>query len=607
MKKIILWLMAILPVLCAAQTITVPLPPGIVYQSQLEKTDARLDSLVKALRGVVVPPPVIQDPVAVKDSCVYGPNIAGISKITNTGAVLLFDALQVTDINYTITNEVGAPLYTDSLLNLQSNSVPFKYQAFPNGSYYLKISGRSCLSKVSQRKFTITTTGGVVVPPPVVVDPPQPSVGGREFYMNATGSGFDLDAPNGIGIEWQKAAEILLNLEWKGEKFKGITGIRLNTRWYAYEPKDNVYRDDVLVRALEWCKARGIKLAICIVLWRAEGDGMFPDGHKTMLANGERWTDNPGLPSIPQIYMPSMSSDLMHTKLERVTAHMGSVMASYGNVAGYISIVTAPTEEFQLVRREEPMTISGFADVDKEKWAIWSGGQPMPTYDEVRSEEQLNYFTSTPKGQSFYLFQTDALRKTQVAATRGARKGGVQACGMYAGIGAPSGVFDFSTKLNTIFSAGTPDQPDIIYSSEGGSHTQNWKLMATDLNLGTFPGARVAIEFDWDDVSWSQAGFGKEEGFNPYLLYNYTESFHRRGGDIPHLAMGYPDYILRQMAEPLYMIKKKFRDTNEGMTGIQQGTEFVFPITRYSGLQGFRQEWYDRGGGINKQVKFKLQ
>ncbi|MCF0059923.1 hypothetical protein MUK70_11790 [Dyadobacter chenwenxiniae] len=186
MKKLL-----ILILLCAhlgyGQTVNVPTKAYI--DVQLKGVNARIDSLNKVLSGGVKPPPVVTP----LDSCPRGPSIEGISKITNTGAELNFDADGVPKINYVILNEAGNILYSDSLIDLTKNRVPFEYKPLADGSYYLRIQGRNCVSTPSTRKFTIRGD----LPPPVIDPKPvsNPSVigaesikvGGRYYTYNRTG------------------------------------------------------------------------------------------------------------------------------------------------------------------------------------------------------------------------------------------------------------------------------------------------------------------------------------------------------------------------------------------------------------------------------------
>lgn len=178
MKKTILIWLSLLPFLSAAQTVNVPTTEYV--DRQIRAVNMRIDSLIKS--GGVTPPPT-----PALDSCKRGPIIVSISKVTNTGATLLFDAFDVPGINYVILSEAGNMLYSDSLVNLTTNNVPFRYSYLVDGSYYLRISGRTCVSKPSQRKFTVRSD----LPPPLpsnskVRGAEEIKVDGRYFTYNQT-------------------------------------------------------------------------------------------------------------------------------------------------------------------------------------------------------------------------------------------------------------------------------------------------------------------------------------------------------------------------------------------------------------------------------------
>jgi len=153
MKKLIILLL--LPLWALSQNLTVPLPPGIVYEQRL---NAKIDSLAKALTGTVKPPPV---PLP---ACKRGPTIEGISKITSTSANVLFDGDSVIVIAYEVRRENGSRVVLDSI-RPQWNTITVTYPALSNGSYFMRIAGKSCKSDTSQRKFTVKTDEGTAPPP----------------------------------------------------------------------------------------------------------------------------------------------------------------------------------------------------------------------------------------------------------------------------------------------------------------------------------------------------------------------------------------------------------------------------------------------------------
>jgi len=64
--------------------------------------------------------------------------------------------------------------------------------------------------------------------------------------------------------------------------------------------------------------------------------------------------------------------------------------------------------------------------------------------------------------------------------------------------------------------------------------------------------------------------------------------------------------INSQLGAAIYRLRAEFIDSDAGMTGIAQGDHFTFPITRYAGLQEFREIYSGRGGGRDKVVKIKI-
>jgi hypothetical protein len=526
-------------------------------------------------------------------TCAGGPVIGSVTNISRTGLTFSWTGLNVPEIVWTIKSN-GTTLRSGSTTT-SSTIIPISFTQLNYGTYQFQIVGLTCPTTSPAVSFTI------------VDNTPPVSLTGRHIYMGLTGYGFDKNEATGMDAGWMPRIEALLNMNFQGTNFKGIDGIRVNIKWHEYEPTEGNFDDATLIRIINWCAARNLLVSVVLIPYRREHDGMLPIYDQNKLIDGSIWWFEGKNWPFQRSYMPSMNSDKGRSKFRACAKHLASVMKQYSNV-DYIALATAHTEEYQLVREYYPVELSGYGDADIAKWAIFSGGQPVPKPAVWVGDEHIYYWQATPQGKLWGDFQTEALREFHREFSRGVREGGMRVATMYAGVGAPTGVFDFSTRLDRIYSAGTPDQPDITYSSEGGSGTQNDKLMATDLNLGTFPGSDPGIEFDPDDVSLSQAG-----GFPPYdadlnwhIFYDYGASFYRRGGKIIHFAMAFHPDKIPQLAEALYKLKTEFLDSNSGMTGMEQGEQINHTVTSYGG-QSFRGEWFSRGGGLNKQVKIKLQ
>lgn len=523
--------------------------------------------------------------------CLSAPVISSINSTTRTSLNFTWSGLNVPEIVWKITQNNNVVRQGSFTTGVQT--VSLSYAEMPYGTYQLQLTGIGCSTVSEARTFTLF--------------PPSTTVSSRHVYMNFTGYGFDVTSPTGLNSDWTERAEVFLNMNYQGVPFKGIDGIRVNMKWFEYEPTEGNFRDDKLIAAINWCIARGIKLSINLVPWRRDGDNFIPVDQKTTLANGQVWYERPG--SNEFTYLPSMNSAIGRQKFKNCARHLSQIMKSYPQYVDYISCTTGQTEEFYLAKNENPIIISGYSKADLDAWATYSNNQPAPR-PPGEDENAVVYMLNQPIGKLWYEFQSNSLRGFHAAFVQGVREGGgARACGMYAGAGAPADAYNFMHKLNTVFSAGTPDQPDIIYSSEGtGGFYNQSKLMATDLNIGTFPGAKYAIEFDPEDVQ--AQGISNPPYFTDVssnILYEYGESFFRRGGEIILFAMSFHPQKIPQLTEACYKFKVNFMDTSNGMNSMPQGESFVFPITNYTGTQTYRFYWQNNGGGFNKQVKFTVQ
>ncbi|KQS33979.1 hypothetical protein [Dyadobacter sp. Leaf189] len=625
MKKLLsLWLFAILPLCALSQKIQVS---GTVDLSNYY-TKAQTDSIISKLAMKPTDPagPVTNPPVGLP-VCKRGPRPDRVFNITSTHADVLWDGDEVFGWDYSIYR--GTERVAFGSVKPVSNTEQITYAGLRPGTYTLSLSGNTCRSDVYSIPFDVpdvnSGTGGGVSPPPVGI------TGKKHIYMGLTGYGWNENDPDGLSPEWKESIESFLNLEYNGTRFKGIDGIRVNIKWFEYEPTKGKFNDGILKRIANYCNARGLILNVAFLPYRREFeivngkkvyDTMIPDDHKATLASGKRWYAEGSIQELTTYltYCPSMHSKVAQFEFKRAAKHMAQFLKANCN-ADYMATVTALTEEFQLVHDESPTITTGYSNADLEAWRSYSGGQP-PVYqplvwgepDERGNRKVISTdiwefadILKSPVGKLWGDFQTQGLRDFHTAFVQGVREGGMRSSTMYAGVGAPSGVFNFSTKLDKIFSAGSADQPDIIYSSEGDAGSQDSKLMATDLNIGTFSGSDTAIEFDPDDISASQQRNPPlETDLNGNILYTFGRSFFIRGGDIIHFAMKYYPPKIHQLSEALFKLRTEFLDSNSGMTGIEQGSPVVHTVTEY-GMQEFRWKWSNSGGGLTKQVKIILK
>lgn len=150
-------LLALLMPLCA--TAQIQWPDNLATKEYVQKTNARIDSIVKVLKGGVITDPV--GPTPGKDDCDKGPFLGDITSVTSTGLTFQFDAEGVHGIEYWVRDEKGNQVSHGLLPDLTGNTQSIKYTAQKPGTYHLSIAGSTCNSKVYTKVFYISGIGVV--------------------------------------------------------------------------------------------------------------------------------------------------------------------------------------------------------------------------------------------------------------------------------------------------------------------------------------------------------------------------------------------------------------------------------------------------------------
>ena len=496
MKNLLLAVLLAFSQVVSAQ-IKIDLPESVADKSfvngQIRAAEARQKAYTDSLFKVKGNDGGTQNPPNGLKPCDRGPEPKEIYNVTTTSAVVLWDGENVFGWDYSIYK--GATRVAFNSVKPVSNREPITFAGLEPGEYTLSIQGNTCKSDVYSKTFVVPKPtgdngnggdGGNSGPPPV-------TKGKRSIIMNLTGYGFDVSQPTGINADWLERIEAFCNLKYNGKKFRGIDAIRVNMKWYSYQPNEKTFRDDKLLDLINYCKSRGLKLCIAIIPWRIIGDGMLDRSEWLEHLPDPNWRpskDNPtqdlvwhaegDLPSDEKTYMPSLNSVVGREKFKNAVRHLAEFMARYPEYVDYISTATSPGEEYETVihRANNQILLTGYGQVDLNAWREYSGGM-APPYPQKNDEEYIAYlFNNSEAGRKWYEFRTKGLKDFHAAFVRGVREGGggkVRSLGMYAGVGAPSGTWTGLYKLNEVFSAGTSDQPDIIYSSEGDAGSQNSK------------------------------------------------------------------------------------------------------------------------------------
>lgn len=166
MKQLLVMVLLAIAQPLAAQNIK-----DLVFKADLDKVNARIDSLKKAIGSGVVTPPV--NPPVSKKACAQGPEIRRIFDVASTGASVEFHGEGVDTLLYELWSG-DAKIKTD-LIAPKSATVNITYPVQPDGTYQLIIRGQSCKSKQDSKKdFPIARSSGGVVDP----TPEEPGGGG---------------------------------------------------------------------------------------------------------------------------------------------------------------------------------------------------------------------------------------------------------------------------------------------------------------------------------------------------------------------------------------------------------------------------------------------
>lgn len=601
----------LLPLCAAAQTITIDLPKNVVTEQRLKSYG---DSLIKVLSGNVVTPPV--DPPVGLDECDKGPFLGDITSISTSGLTFQFDADNVHGIEYWVRDEKGEDVSHGLLTKLQTNKQTIAYAVQKPGTYQLSITGSTCRSKIFTKVFYISGIG--------IVDPPKPVNSSRQIYMNTTGYGFSLDAKHGISPEWVERAEQFQNLEWNGQKFSGITGLRLCVPWYLYEPTRGKYNDEALLKALKYCIDRKLRLSISFFTERKLGDGMF--AATDMLHTGDYSGSYNPSDSLQGIWNPyfdlytvSPHSPTGQKVLQESVKHMASVLKSYpGSTFDYIALGVGNTEEFYMpVKKNQDHTAmrygSDYSPVARKLWAQFAAQNGYPGAD-VQIPWNFpdpfdtgGFWNHSAVSKLWYDFTSEGLFKFHQAFNEGVRSGGGRVCGNFADAGGAQSAWYMTYKLHQLFQG-----CDLVYSSDGGNAYQlNDKLRAVDFIKYTFPKAASGIEFDPEDINFGNRSYPGEPINWMGAFYPYAKSAFERGNEVTHFAMAfstasqYGDNI-SSGAEALWKLNNEFI-WNNSTTTTPQGEAIQQVVTSYGGDQPYRSEWSKRGGGLNLQIPIITQ
>lgn len=428
------------------------------------------------------------------------------------------------------------------------------------------------------------------------------------IYMNTSGYGFDPNEATGISDEWRARIEAFNSLSHNGQTFSGINGVRLCVKWNDYEPTEGNYNDTKLIAAINYCKSKGLRFAVCFWPIRMENDGFLPDGDK---ATGNLGT----IFKVENKYTFAPYSLTARAKLVDVVTHLAEVMQQFSDDVDYISLAYGDTEEFyNPIIRWAGVTpqLTGYSTVDREAWTTYSAsrgipGTPVQVSPDATDAWATGDYWNTMTGRIWYDFITKGLSDVHAAFRDAVHNGGGRVCGFYADAGGTQSAWYMTYRLNKIF-----EGSDVVYSSEGGTkYDLAKKLFSADVNLGTFPNAEPAIEFDPEDLNTDTDGLGYGKPTSSANLLSFGTSFFRRGGKIIHFALAFSPgdqgvNNIQMLAPALWDLQQNYCLSNATVVPLPSDPQITFDLTSYSGDAGYVSLWNNSGAGLNKQLKVNL-
>lgn len=546
MRKIVLWLL-LLPFLAQGQKLPVV---GTVDLSNYY-TKKQIDSLLK------IKP---TDPPVQLPACENGPNIEGISKISNTSLELFFDAAGVHQISYEIRNLADQAIFKGSTDSLKSNRVLLGYNPLADGSYTLAIEGKTCKSaKVDFRKFTVKSETGETDPP--IVRPPPVDNGNRkfEFILGTTGQGFEPDQQYGISGDWVESIE--------GFKYSwgyGITGINLWVPWDKYEPTKGVFRTDGVQKAIRFCRDRGLSLSFTFIARRQRGDGFIYEREIAKFNDGQIYYE--GHPDFPGVFA-SWGCDRVNKEMQGAIRSLAQQLATYergyhfalggGHTGELLNLVKQGNDGIWYLGDVSEDNLSRF-DKWVSKRGIASPGYPPIVYGPGIPWAHPDF--NNPLGVEFSRFSSYNLRKHYQNFCETIKSVKNFPCLYYYAAAANQQLrATGNANLNWIAEPG-----DGMYSSDGdglGGHDN--KIRANAVNRGTFPDGISAVEFDPDDTSHNRENYGRNPNkceANPdYDRFESTANvLYGNGCNIIFLAMYFCDNEARGFEPSLKRLHQKY-------------------------------------------------
>lgn len=444
-------------------------------------------------------------PVAVIGDCPHGPDIKDVYGITKTEFTLLFDANDVTPIQWKVSNMGDTAAIVRGVVTPTMNHPTIQFgKSLSAKAYRLWIDGVTCKNKKGVAPYTFTVPGSTgVVDPPVIVVPPitQPTGLIKELVLNYNGEGFTSKGTVGIVGEGSYIDEFKMP-----DGSYVVTGIRLAIPWYEWETSPGVYSTEKLKSVISFVRARGLSLSFCFLPWRKYGDGFIRPDQMVKGNLGDIMYPVDIVAGEPKYnsVLASMADESVNVQIFNAVKALSQGLDAYEN-AGNISLGTARAEEFIITNFhakrpgvEHILQLADFSDAFQSKFRAFRDSRGLATGGpEISTDGYLNMGNEI--GREYARFCAVMMRKyfdNFTAAVR-AGSGKVRSCYYMPSVGTHQNGMELGAYFAYI--AKNADQ---WYHTDGSTGYDNdRKLIGVAVGRGTFPNKLISFEIDPEDAS----------------------------------------------------------------------------------------------------------
>lgn len=376
--------------------------------------------------------------------------------------------------------------------------------------------------------------------PPVGTPPPASYAQKYRILMGTTGSGFDPAAEHGIQPEWTSRIDAC-HYSWGW----GISGVCLWMSWEGYEPTPGNFQSAALIRAINFCNARGLELCIVWIPKRKEGDGFINPSEYVKGSMGTVYYE--GVPGFGSVFA-GWGCDRVNNLMVPAIKSVANTLKTYSR-AFYMSLSGAHSGEFNnhMIITGSQWEAGDFSDDNLARFNtfVTSRGLATPGTPPMIQGPGIQWphpDFNDARGLEFARFQTYNLAKAYKNFCLAVKSvaPNMPCIMMYAAASNQQLRGTANAALNYIGQWG-----DGMYGSDGDAlYDHIAKIRCNSVNLGTYPNGISGVEFDPDDLSTYRYTYGTTPPYcqaNPQwqVFKTSAETLFSKGTMIVHWAMAY--------------------------------------------------------------------